>query len=247
MKTGLLTRTSSKLLRMIDENSFLSMLSREAFLRMRLIHLFLSSKVFKKPVVTVIGDSHTVFFNKRRGFIVFHIGPATAYYLKSEKSTTNSSKWLFSVLKQVNKERDCLILVFGEIDCRIHIYNQHRKSHGGVTISEAIDRTIASYGIVLERVACSGFDFYVHGVPPASRQENVYGYRYYAPPEVRSGISREFNERLRDYCERHQYKYIDIYRRVVGQDGFTLKEFMEGDTHLNRKALELVEESLPEV
>lgn len=97
------------------------------------------------------------------------------------------------MISKIDKEHDAVMLVFGEIDCRIHIFYQHKKSNGSLSLSELIDRTVSSYGSVLGEVRALGIQLHVYGVPPAAKQENVYNYPDYAPPEVRSEINRQHN------------------------------------------------------
>jgi hypothetical protein len=105
-------------------------------------------------LIYVIGDNHTSFFKFQKGFVVYHIGPATAYIL-SKNSSTNFNKKLYQILQNINKNKDILILVFGEIDFRIHIYYQYMKQERKKSINDLIIDTIVSYGNVL--ILNSGF------------------------------------------------------------------------------------------
>lgn len=201
---------------------------------------FLYSRLLNKPLIHVIGDSHTGSFKRSKLFVVHYIGPATAYNLKKNKSTTNSKKKLFTIIDKIKRKRDFVMLVFGEIDCRIHIYNQYKKNNGRLTIIELIDKTISNYGYVLEQLNHMGITFFIYGISPASKQGNVYGYPFYAPAEIRSEIYREFNERLKKFCKKNGYRYMDIYLKVSDKNGFTLEEYANGDVHLNSKVKKFV-------
>lgn len=75
----------------------------------------------QKPIYNVIGDSHSLTFSNT-AFIVHHIGPATAYKLNFQNSTTQSRRKVFSLLKKIYKgKRLNVMFVFGEMDARIHI------------------------------------------------------------------------------------------------------------------------------
>jgi hypothetical protein len=78
------------------------------------------------PSIYVIGDSHIGIFTRSSLFMVFHIGPATAYNLIKETSTIGSNEKIQKIISLM-KKGDILIPVFGEIDCRIHIYYQFKK------------------------------------------------------------------------------------------------------------------------
>ncbi len=209
---------------------------------------FFVSRVLRRRVIFVIGDSHTQIFRWERPFVVFALGPATAYNLGNSRSTTGSHDKLFNVLKVVNRERDSVLMVFGEIDARMHVYNQYMKHQASLPYSYFIDKTIEKYGAVLERLSGMGVDFYVHGIPPSSRQEIAVdassSIAYYAPRDIRSEISRIFNQRLKDYCEDHGYRYIDIYSRVVDENGQIAEAYRGDAVHMNHAALPFFKECM---
>ncbi|HDK25969.1 MAG TPA: SGNH/GDSL hydrolase family protein [Candidatus Atribacteria bacterium] len=168
----------------------------------------------------------------------------TAYNLKKDKSTTNSNKKLFTIIDKIKRKKDIVMLVFGEIDCRIHIYYQYKKNNEKFTITELIDRTISNYGEVLEQLDIMDITFCVYGIPPAAKVGNVYDYPFYASPEMRSKINKEFNKRLKKFCKEKGYKYMDIYSKVVDKNGFILEEYAADTVHLNNKVQKFVKEWL---
>jgi hypothetical protein len=196
-----------------------------------------------KPLVHVIGDSHVVPFRGSMPFLAHHLGAATAYNLTKKNSTTRSNEQLFKVINKLG-EKDIVMLSFGEIDCRIHIYYQHKKSNGKYSIEELIDRTISNYGEVMAQLKQRGVNFCIYCVSPATNVGNEYKYPYYGTAEVRSQINSMFNEKLRAFCHSKGYKFIDIYDRVADRDGLMLKEYAGDDIHLNRKAVRLVRSEL---
>lgn len=210
------------------------------------LYYYFYSRVLNKPLILVIGDSHTRAFEGNKLFVVHHIGPATAYNLKKKRNTTNSREKLFRIVNNLNRKRDIVILVFGEIDCRIHIFNQYKKNSGKFTITQLIEKTISNYGHVLKQLDEMGIIFFVYGIPPAAKQKNVYGYPFYAPPDIRVKIYKEFNERLKEFCKENGYNYIDIQSKVTDEKGFTLNEYADGDVHLNSDIMKFVKRRLKE-
>jgi lysophospholipase L1-like esterase len=148
----------------------------------------------------------------------------------------------------INKlgKRDLLMLSFGEIDCRIHIYYQYKKSNGKYSIEELIDRTISNYGQVMAQLKEQGVNFCVYCISPATQVGNEYKYPFYGTPQIRSQINRTFNERLRTFCEINGYKFIDIYDKVTDKDGLMLKEYAGDEIHLSKKAVALVRAEIRE-
>ena len=56
-----------------------------------------------------------------------------------------------------------------------------------------------------------------------------------APPKLEVLYYREFNKRLKNFCEKNNYPFIDIYPKVSDDNGFMLKEFSADEVHLNDK------------
>jgi len=194
--------------------------------------------------IHVIGDSHALVFGKSKLFSVHHIGPATAYNLKNENSSTNSNQKLFGIIEKINEFKDIVILVFGEIDCRIHIYYKYMMSNKTTPISELIDKTVSNYGMVLKQLREININFLVCGIPAAGFEENIYKYPFYASPEIRTKIFYEFNERLKNFCGKNNYKYINIYPIVSDKNGFLLQEYADDNVHLNEKIIPFIEDWL---
>ena len=206
----------------------------------------LQSRILNRRFIHAIGDSHTRSFAERRNVLVHHIGPATAYNLGNIGSTTGSNKKLFNILNRINKKCDTILLIFGEIDCRIHIYYQYIKQNKKASIEQLIDKTILNYGQVIERINRMKLDFFIYGVPPAARQGNIYGYDYYASPQERCKINKLFNKKLKLFCLQKGYRYIDIYSRTSDEKGFINQKYAKDDVHLNNQALVFVEKDLNE-
>jgi hypothetical protein len=199
----------------------------------------LYAQALNKPLIHVVGDSHVVPFRGSMPFLAHHLGAATAYNLNKKNSTTKSNEQLFKVIDKLGK-KDIVMLSFGEIDCRIHIYYQHKKSNGKYSIGELIDRTISNYGEVMAQLKERGVNFGVYCVSPATEVGNEYKYPFYGTREIRSKITKAFNEKLKAFCQQNGYKFIDIYDRVADKDGLMLKEYSGDEIHLNKKAVGLV-------
>ncbi len=89
-------------------------------------------------------------------------------------------------------------------------------------------------------------NFCVYCVSPAAKVGNEYKYPFYGTPEVRSRINRTFNDKLKAFCQKNGYKFIDIYDKVADENGFMLKEYAGDEIHLNGKAVGLVRAELRE-
>lgn len=193
------------------------------------------------PTIHVIGDSHTGLFSGSSLFTVHHIGPATAYNLGKENSSNKSLDKLLAVLNNIEKT-SVVLLVFGEIDCRIHIYRQYKKNQEINSISELIDKTILNYGMTISEFKKRRYNLAIVGIVPVGTEENIYGYDYYASREIRSKIYREFNLKLRSFCIYSNLKYLDIYGATSDDMGYMLPEYTDDGVHLNSKILPFIEQ-----
>ncbi len=201
------------------------------------------ARALGKPLIHVIGDSHVIPFRGSMPFLAHHLGAATAYNLIKKDSSTRSNEKLFKIIDKLGKN-DIAMLCFGEIDCRIHIYYQHKKSDGRYSVEDLINRTIANYGEIMWQLKQRGINFFIHCVSPATEVGNEYKYPFYGTPEIRSRINRAFNERLKAFCAENGYRFIDIYDKVADRNGLMLKEYAGDEIHLNKKAVKLARTEL---
>lgn len=189
----------------------------------------------KKPILYIIGDSHVKVYKRTLGIIVHHIGPATMFNLNKDDSRTRSKNKLWSILDKINKKNK-ILLVFGEIDARIHIFYQYKKNNEKYSIEYYIDKTIENYLLVLKKIKNNKYNFAVHGIVPASRQGNRYKYKFYPTQKQRIKINKIFNDQLRKSCDKYKYLFFDIYPSVVDKLGTIKYEYAADEVHLNCKA-----------
>jgi lysophospholipase L1-like esterase len=135
----------------------------------------------------------------------------------------------------VNKQRDIVFLVFGEIDARVHIYLQYGKSGKTVDIETLIDNTVARYGTAIQRIKDDGYSVCIHGIPPAASKEFITALPFAGNARERSEISRIFNEKLRAYCEKVDVAYVDIQSIASDRNGFIKKYYLADEVHCNSR------------
>jgi hypothetical protein len=234
---------------------------RGLYMQAVFVRSYLRKIVAGTPCIYVLGDSHVGLFlsghppwalfsryrrsPEGRPYVVHWLGPATAYNLSNPMSTTMANKKVLNIMRYLVRKQDAVILIFGEIDCRAHIYNQYIKSSRTVSMLELIDRTIDRYGLMLQRLGSMGVDIYVASVAPGVKQGNLFNLPNDPPPDIRSWINRTFNERLSDFCNREGYRFIDVYSHVADEEGFIPACYGSSDrSHLNEKAIPFFEEGM---
>jgi len=197
--------------------------------------LKLKARLFNICIIHTIGDSHVKPFIYQCPFLVHHISQATAHNLIKAGSFTRSSEYLALFLTRVNKRRDVVFLVFGEIDARVHIYLQYGKSGKAVSLETLIDNTVARYGLAIQRIKDEGYSVCIHGIPPAASKEFITALPFAGKARERSEISRIFNDKLRAFCGTINVPYIDIQSIASDQNGFIKKYYLADEVHCNRR------------
>ncbi len=206
----------------------------------------LKARLFNSCIIHTIGDSHVKPFIYRCPFLVHHISQATAYNLIKQGSFTRSSEYLALFLKRVNKQRDVVFLVFGEIDARVHIYLQYGKSGKMVSIETLIDNTVARYGLAIQRIKDEGYAVCIHGIPPAASKEFITALPFAGNARERSEISRIFNQKLRAYCESVDVPYVDIQSIASDSSGFIKKYYLADEVHCNSRIVPFTRRTIAE-
>jgi hypothetical protein len=217
--------------------SFIDVVFKYPWLCIYNAYLLLEARWFDRAIIHVIGDSHLRPFVFRSPFLLHHISQATAYNLDKDKSYSQSKKYLNSFLPAINKKRDVLLLVFGEIDARVHIYLQYEKNNKKISIERLIETTVERYGETIGRLKNDGFAVCVHGIPPAARKDFESDLPFLGSPEQRSEISRQFNNKLGDFCRKNGVLFIDMQMIAADEKGFIKKEYAADEVHLSGKVV----------
>src|SRR5574342_365356 len=160
-------------------------------------------------MIHCIGDSHASFFsgedvvqpqwpaqalNCLPQFRSYRLGAVLAYNLCKPNSTSKGREKLFEVLKTLNPGSK-VMMVFGEIDCRIHI-TRRWLAEGG-TAERAVEPCLDRYCSVIDEVWKQGFQVLVWNVVPPSLRAPTN--RVVGSYRERNAITVAFNEGLRKY------------------------------------------------
>jgi len=208
--------------------------------------IMLEANLRNHAIIHVIGDSHLRPFVFRSPFLLHHISQATAYNLNKYNSFSQSKRYLNSFLPAINKQRDVLLLVFGEIDARVHIYLQYEKNNKKISMERLIDATVDKYGETIKRLKDEGFAVCVHGIPPAARKDFESNLPFLGSPEQRSEISRIFNRKLDEFCQKSGVTFIDMQSIAADENGFMKKEYAADEVHLNTRVVSFARDEIVE-
>lgn len=154
-------------------------------------------------------------------FIPCHFSGATAHNLNNPESQSKSRGMWENNLKVVDKDKDLILLWFGEIDCRNHI-----KDIG------MIDITIENYMNKIKELEDAKYPFVVMSIPPPTHDSGII------PPNNRPGIYKAFYEKLTEACNKREYKIIDMFNFGLDEKtGFMKEDMMRDKTHYKPSAI----------
>lgn len=116
-----------------------------------------------------IGDSHVCFFSgqERQGggipgqddhlpwFRSYWVGPALAYNLCETGTTTQSREQLFEILRSDVPRGGCVLLCFGEIDCRSQLIRRSEESGRALTV--VVGECVQRYASVFCEIKSVGY------------------------------------------------------------------------------------------
>jgi hypothetical protein len=160
-------------------------------------------------MIYVIGDSHTQAFDEN--FTKIWLTAPTAY--QNIKKITEIDEKLSPY--QIDKDKDYLFFVFGEIDIRCHlgfIADNNNRTYEDV-INECIDR----YFIFLDYYINKGYNIGVWGIIPSGPDNNIQGNGApsYKTKDERNVLTKIFNDRLKEMCEEKKIIYKSIFGLIM--------------------------------
>lgn len=188
--------------------------------------------------IVVIGDSHSSLFDnnhneRKRGFWedqnltnlfdVRWLGPLTMWRVCRDKNNCiDFSKDLrydptgnMIVSTQLELGQD-VILVFGEIDIRCHIYN-----HGKDNYKQVVDNMIHELGVFLSAYK-NDYKIHLCSIMPPMVSEKCTSpdshFPFVGSNEYRSEVTMYFNSKLKELAQLNSMGYFDIYKMYADEN-----------------------------
>ena len=169
--------------------------------------------MLKSKTIYCIGDSHTLFFtkgkrrrrlmelaNKSLIFEIFTLRKGVAYNLCEWTKTEDIRNSLFDILKNKIPKNSSVLLSFGEIDCRYHLYRQSKIRN--LTPKDIIKECVDRYFSAILEVKEMGFKVFVWNVVPSRMDSRHIGsvrcsHGAFGSCEERNHIAKQFNDYLK--------------------------------------------------
>lgn len=169
----------------------------------------------------IIGDSHALCFADCVDVKPHWMGAATAFNLYKRNEEIQQ------IIRTEVRRTDDLYFLFGEIDCRIHIYNNSMRY--GVHPQTLLTMTAKTYLTYLNESIHR--NFYILFVNPQGYADNEYEYPYYTDRVVRQQYTTYFNAWLDYYTP---MRAVNIWPEY---DLWCENDFKEDKVHLKNEVI----------
>jgi hypothetical protein len=194
--------------------------------------------------IFTFGDSHGSCGGWNTAYItaVYH-GPLLCYTVgKKVLEVMNIS--LYDV-----QEGDAVIFCFGEIDCRCHIKKHITEE---ISYQNIIDDIIYNYfeaiRINIDILGKKVKPYVFNVVPPVESETIIQNPDF---PTVGSDEERKsyviyFNKKIKEYCEKYDYGFFDVYDKYTNENGMLKKELSDNNVHIaeNKYITEFIIENI---
>lgn len=192
-------------------------------------------------MIYTFGNSHAHVFtgthpatfgegNYNTNFKSFSLGATIAYNFYEH----HLSK-IYDILANTpfDKEKDYVMLIVGEVDCRWHLPYQANLQNRPINeiVSECIDRFYRCY-IDLQKNGYKIIGWGGHPSTTAGHSDNA-SEPIYGNCIIRNEISRLWDQKLGEKCKVNNIPYISIIEALIDDSGLTKMEYFDDYCHLN--------------
>lgn len=190
-------------------------------------------------MIHIFGDSHRAFFTNSKPYSCkpekfdilrsYHLGPGTAHNFFQ-----NRHYKMMDVLKTVPKEH-CVLIVAGEIDCRLHIPKIHLTTH--IDIERLVYNTVHNIMLSILDLKSNGYQVIAWGPHPTRVLEELdYNPEwYYGNQKIRNITCSMFNSLLENEAVKHNIpfgtNFYDILKNDTDYEVYD--QFFRDPLHLN--------------
>jgi hypothetical protein len=199
--------------------------------------------------ILVAGDSHVRFWAGHdtlrensgvyRDVHILWTGPATAYHAASAGSSTSALAKIRTHLNADPKRFGCVVLCFGEIDCRVHILVHALREN--VSIQASVDRVVSNYMELVDRLRREFRIPILLWGPIASAPDS--GSFHPAYPTIGSTKERNFatlsfaKALRREASKRRHVGQFDILPTLIDAALESRREYFLDGCHLNQRGM----------
>lgn len=204
--------------------------------------------------IYVFGNSHVYVFSRNKPgpeehtispdgrYICRSIGPTIAYNFFEHHYPKVIE--LLESEREFNKERDYVLLVVGEVDCRLHLVNQIKSQAPRPEediIRECVDRFFRCHLDLKAR----GYRVIGWGGHPSTIPEGRW---VIGPYDKRLFIGRYFEQYMKRKCEENGILFKTMFDRILLPNGQTNMDLYLDDCHLKPdKTMHMINETFADL
>lgn len=190
-------------------------------------------------MIYVIGNSHVNFFtNAHPGTELFKTDQFVSYNFFACTAYKFWEKHFFEMLNvfdmlKVKRDTDYILMVAGEVDCRVHIPKQ--ADIQGISDEEAVRLCLEKFFPCLMDLKARGFRPIGWGSHPSANlpPSDVEDMPIYGDVYRRNRIGKMWGEQLKSLCDRYDIPFVSIFDDLLNEDGTTKTEYFMDYCHLN--------------
>ena len=174
-------------------------------------------------------------------FRTFNLGAVTAYQSMKHIQTI---KGILTKIPEFNKEKDTLILVFGEVDIRVHVYKRAILNH--CTTPSIVKEVAVRYFRAVSTLLDEGFNVAMYGcIPTAVRADMELLRPAFGTVQQRNEASALFDDLIKQFCIDYNLPCISIFKELLFQDGMSDIRYMDTFYMGEGNGLHLITNVLP--
>lgn len=142
---------------------------------------------------------------------------------------------MLKVVSNIN-DGDIICFCFGEIDCRCHI-NKYEPNW-----EKNIDDVVENYFICIQKNVenFKNVKVFIYNVVPQLERELEYNKWTEIGAELpamgtdkdRKKYTLYMNDKLREYCEKYDYVFLDVYNKYINEKGFLNEKLSDTNCHI---------------
>jgi hypothetical protein len=140
-------------------------------------------------------------------------------------------------------DNDYVFTCFGEIDIRNHIGFNIGENQ---TVFDVIEETVNRYMRTVLYLKNKGINVGVYGPPASSIGWSTSG-RQYKDVIFRNIMTLNFNNLLKDRCNKNSIPFKDISKYMILPDGSTDQKYIMDDIHLSQEAMPLLKKEFNDI
>lgn len=163
-----------------------------------------SIRINSDMIIHIIGDSHALTFGGIPNIKVHWLGPATAFRLYTKHIDIKK------VMKHIPINED-IWFIFGEIDCRIHIYAKSLEI--GLNMDFLAQTTASQYVQYinyLDKIVVPN-KISIMTIVPQGYADNSWDIEYFAERDTRQAITKCYNRWLEHFCKEFNVPLISLW------------------------------------